>query len=229
MEEIDDIYSEEMIREIRFRNIESAMEDFVNQEKYIMVKIENIAQDMGYSVNYTYNLIANSQDEELKNLFIAVRLAKDPARQNFYETSFYNYMQENRDSNEFMRLPSGGRNSIYLTDQGLFNKEDLQLRMDKTKSLDFYEQIGNIEYYYHHKYTKHSGGAQTNQHNDLVHFIRLANIYCQSHDDNANFVGVIDGPYYNINIRNEIEVPAGEYLNQRIFVLNWREVLQTIN
>lgn len=229
MEEIDDIYSEEMIREIRFRNIEAAIEDFVNQERYIMVKIENIAQDMGYNIDYTYNLIANSQDEELKNLFIAVRLAKDPTRQNIYETKFYNYMQENRDSNEFIRLPNGGRNSIYLTDRGLLNMGDLQPGMDKTKSLDFYEQIGNLEYYYYHKYTKHSGGAQANQHNDMVHFIRLANIYCQSHDDNVNFAGVIDGPYYNIDIRNEIEALAGEYLNRRIYVLTWRDVLQTIN
>jgi len=40
MEEIDDIYSEEMIREIRFRNIEAAIEDFVNQERYIMLRLK---------------------------------------------------------------------------------------------------------------------------------------------------------------------------------------------
>ncbi|MFW9874285.1 MAG: hypothetical protein ACFFG0_14360 [Candidatus Thorarchaeota archaeon] len=229
MEEPDDIYSEERIREIRLRNSETAIEDFINRERYIMIKIENIAQDMELNVDYIYNLVANSQDEELRNLFIAVRLAKDPKRQNFYETSFYNYMQENRGPNEFIQLANTGNNAIYLTDQGLVEKVNLQPGMDKTKSLDFYEQIGNLEYYYYHKYTEASGGAQANQHNDIVHFIRLANNYCQSHDDFINFVSVIDGPYYSTNIRNEIEVVAGIYLNQRIYVLTWREILQVIN
>lgn len=229
MEEFDDIYSEEMIREIRNNNIQAAIEDFANRERYIMDKIENIAQDIGSNPENIYNLITNSQDEELKELFIAVRLAKDPIRQNIFETRFFNFMREHRIPNEFIRLPNGGPNSIYLTDQGIMTKDELQPGMNKTKSLDFYEEIGEIIYYYYHKYTKHGGGSQANQHNDMVHFIQLANDYCQSHNDNARFVGVIDGEYYTNNIRNEIESFAVNFLNSRIYILTWREILQAIN
>lgn len=227
MEEVEDIYSEEIIREIRIKNVEDAKVDFGKKRKYIMVKIENTAEDFGFEADYIYNLIKNSQDNDLKNLFIAVRLAKDPIRQNVYEKIFYNFIKENRE--EFKKLPNSGKNSIYLTDQGIFKKEELQSGMNKTKSLDFYEKIGNLEYYYYHKYTKHSGGAQANQHYDMEHFIRLANAYCQNHDDNIQFVGIIDGDYYVDKIREEIESIAAEFLNSRIYVLTWREVISTIN
>ena len=138
-------------------------------------------------------------------------------------------MREHRFPNEFIRLPNRGPNSIYLTAQGIMTKDELQPGMNKTKSLDFYEEIGEIIYYYYHKHTRHGGGSQTNQHNDMVHFIQLANEYCQSHNDNARFVGVIDGAYYTNNIRNEIENFAVNFLNSRVYILTWREVLQAIN
>lgn len=226
MEEIEDIYSEDKIRRIRNHNFEEAKVDFDNKDRYIMDKIKNIAVNFGFDVDDVYDLIANSEDNELKELFIAVRLAKDPTRQNIYEKSFNKFMKENR--NEFTKLKSQGKNAKYLTENGLL-KGNVPSGIDKTKSLDFFEKIGNTEYYYYHKYTKVTGGAQANQHNDMVHFIRLANNYCQNFNDNINFVGVIDGPYYVDRIRGEIESFAGEFLNSRIFVLTWREVISTIN
>lgn len=225
MEDLEDIYSEEKIREIRVKNFEDAKRDFENRENYIMVKINNIADDFGYEPDYVYDLVANSEDTELKDLFIAVRLAKDPTRQNIYEKSFELYMESN--SEGFEKLSPSGKKAYYLTENGLI-KGNVPQGVDKTKSLDFSQSIGEIKYYFYHKHTRNYGGGQTNQHRDMIHFIRLAKDYCLNHNDHIKFIGVIDGPYYNENIRNEIESYAEDFLGDRIFVLTWREVISTI-
>ena len=80
MEEIEDIYAEEKIIRMRNDNFDDAKRDFKNKKKYIMDKIDHITDNFGFEADYVYNLIANSEDIGLKELLIAVRLAKDPVR-----------------------------------------------------------------------------------------------------------------------------------------------------
>jgi len=88
-----DIYSDETLREFRKKNWSKAIHDFKLKKKYIMDKIKNIANNFNMKEDEVYNIIDKSSDEELKALFIAVRLAKDPKRQNIYELIFLEFLR----------------------------------------------------------------------------------------------------------------------------------------
>lgn len=222
---MEDIYSKKRIKEYRKKNWKEAIEDFENKEKYILFKIKNISDNFDIPESEIINIISKSTDKKLKELFIAVRFSKDPKRQNIYENIFYDYLREN--NRDVIKLPLSGPKSVYLTRIGLsMGGED---DPDSTKSLDFYEEIGDKEIYYYHKYTESGGGAQANQYNDLKTFLRLAERFCQNHRDNNIFVAVADGPFYDDVKLGYLAQIAGEFIDRRIFVIKWYDLLHKLN
>ena len=222
---MEDIYSEKKIKEYRKKNWKEAIEDFENKEKYILFKIKNISDNFDIPESEIFNIISKSTDKKLKELFIAVRLSKDPKRQNIYENIFYGYLREN--NRDVIKLPLGGPKSVYLTRNGL--SIGGKNHTDSTKSLDFYEKIGDKEIYYYHKYTESGGGAQANQYNDLQTFLRLAERYCNNHRDNNIFVAVADGPFYDDDKLGYLAQIAGEFIDRRIFTIKCYDLLQKLN
>ena len=221
---MEDIYSDEKIREYRKNNWNKAKDDFKNKRSYIMDKIENIAENFDMKASEVYDIVNTSTDEELKSLFIAVRLAKDPKRQNIYENIFQNYLRSKGRNIE--KLPSGGNKAIFLTKTAITKGKPQ--KAESTKSMDFYEKLGNKEYYFYHKFTKDEGGAQDNQYIDLQPFIRIAKRYCENKNDNNYFVAVPDGPYYNTERKRHLKDLASEFLNQRIFITSWDAIMVEI-
>ena len=221
---MENIYSDEKIKAYRKKNCESALEDFKKKEKYIMDKIKNIAQNFGMKAEEVYDIIDKSKDNNLKNLFIAVRLAKDPKRQNVYENIFYDYLRSN--GRNILKLPSSGGNAIFLTKNKIMKGKPKEV--ESTKSLDFYEKIGEKEFYYYHKFTKEEGGAQDNQYIDLQTFVRIAKQYCENNDDNKYFVAVPDGPYYTKERKAYLESLAGNFNDNRIIIASWDAILEKV-
>jgi len=219
-----DIYSEEKIREYRKKNWKEAIEDFENKEPYVMNKIKNIATNFEINESEIYNIISNTNDKNLKELFIAVRFSKDPKRQNIYERIFHDFLKER--GRKLIKLPSIGPTSVFLTRIGLsFGSKN---HTDSTKSLDFYENIRDKEIYYYHKYTEHGGGAQANQFNDLKTFLRLSNRYCRNNDDNYIFVAVADGPFYDADKMDYLAQIADEFYDEKIFIVKWYNIMQKV-
>ena len=217
---MEDIYSNKRIKEFRKINWKEAINDFENKKQYIMDKIKNISTNFDIPESEIFAIISKSTDKKLKELFIAVRLSKDPKRQNIYENIFYDYMREN--DRDLIKLPSKGPNSIYLTILGLSMEEKDDI--DSTKSLDFYEKVGENEIYYYNKYTEGGGGAQGSQFKDLQTFIRLAKTYCDNHQDSKIFVAVADGPFYDDDKLGYLAQIAGEFIDRRIFVFKWYDL-----
>ncbi|MBA7526863.1 hypothetical protein ES705_19034 [subsurface metagenome] len=110
---MEDIYSIEKFREFRKKNLSKAIKDFYEKKKYIMNKINNIAKNFDWDKDQIYDIIETSKDEKLKELLIAVRLAKDPKRQNIYESLFLDYMKKN--GRNIKKLPSSGSEAVYLS------------------------------------------------------------------------------------------------------------------
>ncbi|MHA1344043.1 MAG: hypothetical protein ACTSQG_08660 [Promethearchaeota archaeon] len=222
-----DIYSDETLREFRKKNWSKAIHDFKLKKKYIMDKIKNIANNFNMKEDEVYNIIDKSSDEELKALFIAVRLAKDPKRQNIYELIFLEFLRSK--GRNINKLPSGGNNALFLTAESIIKGKPKSADIESTKSLDFCEKIGDKKYYYYHKFTKDEGGAQDNQYIDLQTFVRIAKKYCMNNNDNNYFVAVPDDPFYNDERKRYLEVLAGKFKDKRIFIASWNQILEKIN
>jgi len=222
---MEDIFSLERIKEYRKKNWYEAIEDFENKEKYICVKIKNISNNFEIPESEIFDIISECTDKKIKELFIAVRFSKNPKRQNIYENIIYDYLKEN--NRDEIKLPSRGPESVYLTFNGTsIGGPD---HTDSIKSLDFYEEIRDKEIYYYHKYTEVEGGGQGNQYNDLKNFVRLAEKYSKNHQDIKIFVAVADGPYYRGAKLDTLARIAGEYIDRRIFIVQWHDLLDKIN
>lgn len=222
---MEDIYSIDKFRVFRKKNLSDAIKDFYEKKDYIMKKINNIAENFDWDKDQIYEIIKNSKDEKLKELLIAVRLAKDPKRQNIYEFLFLDYMKKN--GRNIKKLPSRGSKAVYLSKNELL--EENSTDAETTKSLDYYERINDREYFYYHKFTESRGGAQANQYIDAKTFVRLSNKYCKNNSDNFSFIAVVDGPFYRDQEKDHLKSLAGAYLNKRIYILTWNTVLNTIN
>lgn len=117
---------------------------------------------------------------------------KDPKRQNLYEKIAAAAIQSMPGVEEFKHH---GTNETGLV--GGVPTDRRAVRGDRAgaaKTIDFSWACGEFEYYASHKYTKESGGAQDNQHNDLLAFIEEANKNC---DPKRRFVAIADGEYYD--------------------------------
>lgn len=221
---MEDIFSLERIKEYRKKNWNEAIEDFENKEKYIRVKIKNISDNFDIPESEIFDIISGCTDKRIKELFIAVRFSKNPKRQNIYENIIYDYLREN--NRDVVKLRSSGPESVYLTINGLsIGGPD---HTDSTKSLDFYEAVSDREIYYYHKYTESEGGGQSNQYNDLKTFVRLAEKYCKNHQDFMIFVAVADGPFYDSAKLDILVKIAGEYIDRRIFIVQWHDLLDKL-
>jgi len=227
-----DIYSKEKLKEHRKKNFEQAKHDLKDKNNYIMKKIEKLAKRYDMNKNELYKNIIDSPDEKLKDLFIAENLAIDPKRQNIYENIFLEHMENN--NREIIKLPRRGLNAIYLTEKELILgdlniPEDIEL--DITNPLTFIETINNEDYYYYHQHTESKtggGGAQRNKYEVIKKFVIFAREYCKNNKNNKKFVALVDGTYYNYNRKNKLKKLAGEFSDNRIFIISTNEVLQTI-
>ena len=168
--------------------------------------------------------MCNRHHETLKQFYIICFHYSCLKRQNIYENIIYDYLREN--NRDVIKLPSRGPESVYLTFNGIsIGGPD---HTDSTKSLDFYEEISDKEIYYYHKYTEVQGGGQGNQYNDLKNFVRLAEKYSKNHQDIKIFVAVADGPYYGGAKLDTLARIAGEYIDRRIFIVQWHDLLDKI-
>ena len=99
------------------------------------------------------------------------------------------------------KLSPSGKKSIRLLDGEL--KYGYRGKTG-TKSLDFFEKLGELKVLYYTKHTEISGGAQDNQYNDAITFLKEAMRYVNTHNDNFRFVALLDGALYKqVNFQRE--------------------------
>lgn len=125
---------------------------------------------------------------------LAATLAKEARRQNIHETATADYVRALPGVTEFQKLPSAGKNAIYVTRDGQFaTGAELRGAARPSKSIDFRWQTGAITCYAAQKYTKVGGGNQDNQFIELETL--LQSFQTRRNNNTALFV-LADGPYY---------------------------------
>jgi hypothetical protein len=169
---------------VLLKNINNVLNEL--ETKNMTLKISNWANKYQYSFNIVKNKIL--EDEMFRCVF-----AKDPAKQNLYQTLAATYISSFKNVVNFKTLPAGGKNAIYLTNGKIFKGNSLKNQSKDIKSIDFSWNTGSYDFYASHKYTAISGGAQDNQYDDVQKFLH----HCRDCSiKNTIFLAICDGDYY---------------------------------
>lgn len=187
-------YVEEEKRKVRLKNIEELRKDI--DKGWVQEKIRNHVKSFDGII--TEQEVKN---EILTSLVVASKFCKDPGKQNISEKLAAQVLN-------LEKLPAMGKNCIRFNDAGDIVSES----MGNTKSADF---IYN-GYYATQKYTMEKGGAQDNQRNDVIDFLKRGS---QKH----KVAAIVDGEYWNEwreNLKKEFEN------NQNVLITSITEITE---
>ena len=176
-------YEEEYKKQIK-QNLLKVIEEL--KTKDMKTKIQNFADKFGFSYDDIENKIID--DEIFRCVF-----AKDPSKQNLYQTLAATFIQSLPMVENFEILPSGGENAAYMENGKFYYGSELKKQAKEAKSIDFYWTVGETKFYASHKYTKDSGGAQDNQYSDMQNFLKNTR---DCNLKNTVFLAICDGKYY---------------------------------
>jgi hypothetical protein len=159
----------------RKANIEEVRKDI--KKAWVQDKIANFVENWGG--NFTYQQI---EENILNNDVVAAMFSKDPKKQNIPEKEVEKILNS-------PKLPQAGKNCIRFNDDG----DIVHLSTGATKSADF----SYNGYYATQKYTTSAGGAQDNQKNDVIDFLKRGSI-------KYKVMAIVDGDYWDIH-RSELK------------------------
>lgn len=152
----------------RKRNIEEVRKDI--DKAWVREKIENHMTAFDGLFNYD-----EIKQQILSNDLVASKFCKDPSKQNISENLVAKILG-------WEKKPSQGSKCIRFNDNG----DIVSTSSGNTKSADFQE----LGYYITQKYTEGEGGAQDNQRNDVIDFLKRGSI-------KHKVMAVVDGDYWD--------------------------------
>lgn len=161
-------YVEQKKKEARLKNIEEVRREI--DSSWVREKIINHVR--------AFNGVMTEEEIReaiLNNIIVASKFCKDPGRQNISEKLAEEVLG-------LKKLPSQGKNCIRFNDNG----DIVSTSSGNTKSADF--MLG--EYYATQKYTDGTGGAQDNQRNDVIDFLKRGSI-------KHKVAAIVDGTYWD--------------------------------
>jgi hypothetical protein len=190
------LYVEEEKRKARLANIQQVRDEI--NSAWVQEKIDNhvAAFDGVISAEAIREGILN-------NDIIASKFCKDPSKQNISEKLAADVLG-------LAKLPASGRGAIRFNDEG----DIVSATNGNTKSADF--KYG--DYYATQKYTAGSGGAQDNQKNDVIDFLKRGSIKHQ-------VAAIVDGAYWDY-WRDELKKIFAD--NPNVLITSVTEITENI-
>lgn len=160
-------YVESKKKEARRQNIAQVRAEI--DKAWVSEKINNHVAN--FDGLFSYDEI---KEAILSNDIVASKFCKDPAKQNISEKLAEEALKTKK-------LPQVGKNSIRFNDDG----EIVSSASGNTKAADFFIN----GFYATQKFTMEAGGAQDNQRNDVIDFLKKGSI---SH----KVAAIVDGDYW---------------------------------
>jgi len=145
-------------------------------------KIKNHINRHPYLANFSVKQI---KEMILNDDFIASFFIKEPGRQNISENAIAEYISNIAGVEDFVNHGS----SVNLF---VINGKITEKREPGIKSIDYTWNWNGRKVYASQKYTAENGGAQDNQYNDILSFLKNS----QGNEEHI-FIAIIDGDYYN--------------------------------
>ena len=177
-----------------------------NDIKEFIFKVSNFCDSWGFDFD-------DAVDEIISSDITAAKFSKDPKKQNLGEICQKDFLGIRGVVVE--KLSAGGKNNLRLMDgEVIKGMKANQISDDRnaTKSLDF---IRGNDFIYAKWTEGDCGGAQDNQYNDVVHFLKEANRYIKKYDDGKRFIALLDGAIYKLENRREQILPL---TNDRVII-----------
>ncbi|MGU8989179.1 hypothetical protein ACV3V0_15910 [Clostridium perfringens] len=205
-------------KEQRKENIDILLDNL--DDKQLKVKIINFSDKYDLSPGMVLQKI-------IDDYVFALCFTKDPLKQTMHQKKAATFIENLPLVSNFRVLPANGAESVFVVNGNLIKKKDLTAETD-VKSIDFYWEYtykGKIlKFYATHKYTRGDGGAQYNQYDDVLKFLKHA-LPCTS--ENICFFAITDGPYYTSLHENstKIDYMRNFCLGNRSEVMNINELL----
>ena len=189
-------YVEEQKRKARIANSQQVRDEI--NESWVQEKIEN-------HVAAFDGVITADEIREgiLNNMIIASKFCKDPGKQNISEKLAAEVLQLDK-------LPASGSRCIRFDDMGNI----VSTSAGHTKSADF----KYLDYYATQKYTDGSGGAQDNQRNDVIDFLKRGSLQ-------HKVAAIVDGSYWD-TWRNELKAMFAN--NPNVLITSVTEISENI-
>lgn len=191
------------LKEAYLNNLSIVKKDI--NKKYMIIKIQNFCKKFDFSFNEIKKKILN--DNIFASFFI-----KDPKRQNIYENEAMKYLKKFFPNIE--KLSSAGANAKYIIDGEIIT--GLNRKPVGHKSIDFW--VKEKDLYISHKYIEVEGGAQDNQFNDILNFLKNTS-------NKHNFMAICDGPYFSNRKFSELK----KYADSSVFICEINEAPDIIN
>lgn len=186
---------QKQISETRLKNVEELKLAIlsIEENKDLMVKISNYADRYQLPVSFVIDKLLSDDDD-----MVLYGFEKDPAKQNIYEKLQLEAVKKLPVISGATKLSSGGKDARYVVNGKVVSLTKKEREERNIKSIDlywFYEFNGKkIQFYSSCKHTNESGGAQDNQKNDVVSFLKEAQ---KAEDNDIFFVAIVDGEYYD--------------------------------
>ena len=165
-------------------NAGKVTERLTAKDKDLMKRIDT------YKTRFDY--ASETVESKIKaDSMFAATFAKEPRRTSFHEAVARQWLEDEMGI-EVESLPSGGRESLYVTSDGIIMKIPKDERKP-SKSLDFRWEAYGHTFYAMHKYTKESGGNQDSQYKEMQQLIRD---FQRATNGKIVLIVIVDGPYY---------------------------------
>lgn len=189
-------YVEQKKKEARLANIEEVRRDI--DKVWVKEKIKNHCE--AFSGIITEEQVRQSI---LNDIIVASKFCKDPSKQNISEKLVGEILN-------LKKLPSQGKNCIRFNDKG----DIVSSSNGNTKSADFIYK----GYYVTQKYTDGEGGAQDNQRNDVIDFLKRGSI-------KYKVAAIVDGAYWEKHLS---ELIAEFKYNPNVLITSVTEITENI-
>ena len=198
-------------------NMKKVLEEYKNPD--FQEKIDKYSKKFGLDkLNIEKRILGGDQ------LIISI-FAKDPSKQNFYEKTAANFIEQIEGVVDFKNLPNGGKNALYVDKDTIRRNDEFNGELP-SKSIDFRWKfsVNNIDYYAFHKYINENGGAQDNQFNDVLKSIIAARSIKSKSKHRVIFI--CDGNYFT---KLRLKTLNTAVLNENHQILNINEVEEYLN
>jgi len=190
----------------------------------------NVSKKINSFIEITSNIYTEKQIKKQieTNEYFKWWFVTDPIRQNIYEKEVIKYIKKIKDVKNVMKP----RPKIFVSNGKLVCKNQWKIDKNKksypvsNKDVDISWEYRNYKCFAYHKYTKQSGGHQTNQEHDAESFIKAL----KSNKSQIAFFAILDGNYFQkkksngLSIIDELRKNLGTKKN--IFVLPSEELEQ---
>ena len=189
---------ENIVSEKRKENLFQLQLTLIKAETFEEIEDESLKQKIT-SHWEVYGLDLEDFFQELRtNEYLQSFFAKNPLKQGLHEQIAIKYLSEELPTFKQVRKLSQKNNcGLFLNSTGLSKSRSI------SKAIDFYLESDNNIYVFTHKYTKQSGGAQNNQYEDVLNFLRYAPnspFKDQLTNKTVHIGAILDGDFYTDKI-----------------------------